>query len=265
MLLAGRRVLVTGGSRGIGAALAAGFRDRGAEVAIVARASAALDGAAAETGATPYAFDLAELSGLPALVERIEADGPVDVLVNNAGVSNVGWFLDRTPAEIDQVMTVNLLAPMHLCRLWLPLMLERGRGHVVNLSSMAAVFAPPGLTTYGASKAGLSHFTAGLRADLRDTPLGFSTVHLGSVHTDMDDEARSYGPLRQLAEKSAGRDLTPMADLVDAVLDAVERGRPEVRVPRTMAPLAALTNAPRKVGRLVFKRAMAFERRDDAG
>ena len=261
MQLAGRRVLVTGGSRGIGAALARGFRDRGAQVAIVARPSAALDAVAAEVGATAYGMDLAELDGLPTLVERVEADGPVDVLVNNAGVSNVGWYLDRTLEEIDQVMTVNLLAPMHLCRLWLPLMVERGRGHVVNLSSMAAVFAPPGLTTYGASKAGLSHFTAGLRADLRDEPIGFTTVHLASVSTEMDDEARSYGPLRELAQKSSGRDLTPMADLVSAVLDAVESGKPEVRVPKAMAPLAAATNLPRKLGRLMFKRTMAFEPR----
>jgi short-subunit dehydrogenase len=241
MHLTGRRVLVTGGSRGIGAA--------------------ALDTAAAEVGATPYAADLSELSRLPELVERVEADGPIDVLVNNAGVANVGWYLDRTPAEIDQVMTVNLLAPMHLCRLWLPLMVERRRGHVVNLSSMAGVFAPPGLTTYGASKAGLSHFTAGLRADLRDEPIGFTTVHLGSVSTEMDDEARSYGPLRQLTSQSKGRDLTPMATLVDAIIEAVEQDRPEVRVPRAMAPLAAATNLPRKVGRLMFKRAMAYEPR----
>src|SRR5689334_18094289 len=120
MQLAGRRVLVTGGSRGIGAALARGFRDRGAQVAVVARPSAALDAVAAEVGATAYGMDLAELDGLPEFVERVEADGPVDVLVNNAGVSNVGWYLDRTLEEIDQVMTVNLLAPMHLCRLWLP-------------------------------------------------------------------------------------------------------------------------------------------------
>jgi short-subunit dehydrogenase len=261
MQIAGRRVLVTGGSRGIGAALARGFRDRGADVAVVARASSALDTAAAEADATPYAADLSDLSRLPELVERVEADGPVDVLVNNAGVANVGWYLDRTPEEIDQVMAVNLLAPMHLCRLWLPLMVERGRGHVVNLSSMAGVFAPPGLTTYGASKAGLSHFTAGLRADLRDEPIGFTTVHLGSVSTDMDDEARSYGPLRQLTKQSKGRDLTPMATLVSAVIEAVEQDRPEVRVPKAMAPLAAATNLPRKVGRLMFKRAMAYERR----
>ena len=260
MRLAGRRVLLTGASRGIGAALADAFAARGAELLLVARASEQLDAVAARTGGTAFPCDLSDLSSLPGLADRV---GPVDVLVNNAGVSGVGWFVDRTMEEIDQVLTVNLLAPVHLCRLVLPGMLERGRGQVVNLSSMAGVFAPPGLTTYGASKAGLSHFTAGLRADLRDDPITFTTVTLASVSTDMDDEARGYGPLRSLAENSKGRDLTPMSTLVSAVVEAVERDEPEVRVPRSMAPLAALTNAPRKVGRLVFKRAPAKELRTD--
>ena len=260
MRLDGARLLLTGASRGIGAALADAFAARGAQLALVARDSPQLHEVAARTGGTAYPCDLSDLAGLPGLVEQI---GAVDVLVNNAGVSGVGWFVDRTLEEIDQVLTLNLLAPMHLCRLVLPGMLERGRGQIVNLSSMAAVFAPPGLVAYGASKAGLSHFTAGLRADLRDDPISLTTVTLGSVSTDMDDQARSYGPLRTLAESSNGRDLTPMADLVSAVLRAVEQDRPEVRVPRSMAPLAALTNTPRKVGRLVFKRAPAKELRSD--
>lgn len=259
MRLTGRRVLLTGASRGIGAALADAFAGRGAELVLVARPSAQLDAVARRTGGTAHPCDLTDLDALPAL---IESAGPVDVLVNNAGVSGVGWYLDRTLAEIDQVVTLNLLAPMHLCRLVLPGMVERGRGQVVNLSSMAAVFAPPGLASYGASKAGLSHFTAGLRADLRDEPITFTTVTLGSVSTEMDDQARGYGPLRHLAERSRGRDITPMADFVAAVVAAVERDRPEVRVPRAMAGLAALTNTPRKIGRLVFKRAPAMEPRE---
>lgn len=258
MQLAGRRLLLTGASRGIGAALADAFASRGAELLLVARPSAQLDDVAQRTGGTAFGCDLSDLAALPGLVDRV---GPVDVLVNNAGVSGVGWFVDRTMAEIDQVLTVNLLAPVRLCRLVLPGMLERGRGQIVNLSSMAGIFAPPGLTTYGASKAGLSHFTAGLRADLRDDPVSFTTVTLASVSTDMDDEARGYGPLRMLAENSKGRDLTPMATLVSAVVEAVEQDKPEVRVPRAMAPLAALTNAPRKVGRLVFRRVPAKELR----
>jgi short-subunit dehydrogenase len=263
MRLQGRRVLLTGASRGIGAALAHGLRERGAVVALVARESPALHAVADEVGGRAYPADLSELAQIPELVQRVESDGRIDVLINNAGVSNVGWFLDRTVEEIDQVMTVNLLAPMHLCREVLPRMIERGRGHVVNISSMAAVIAPPGLASYGASKAGLSHFTAGLRADLRGEPIGFTTVHLGSVSTDMDDEARSYGPLRELAEKSAGRDMTPMPVFVAAVLDAIEKGREEVRVPKAMAPLAAAANLPRKVGRLVFSRASSMEHRSE--
>ena len=263
MRLAGRRVLVTGASRGIGAELARAFAGRGAELALVARSPDALDAIARDTGGRAYPADLSDVAAIPDLVSRIEADGPIDVLVNNAGVSNVGWFLDRTVEEIDQVLTLNLQAPMLLCHAVLPGMVERQRGTVVNISSMAAVFAPPGLVAYGASKAGLSHMTAGLRADLRDQPITFVNVHLGSVKTDMDDEARSYGPLRQLAEKSAGRDITPMEDFVAAVLRAVEQDREEVRVPLAMAPLAAATNLPRRVGRLIFKRSMVKELRTD--
>ena len=254
-------MLVTGASRGIGAALARGFRRRGARLALVARPSERLDAVARDVAGVAYPTDLTDLGAIVGLVEQVEADGPVDVLVNNAGVSHVGWFLDRTLAEIDEVVALNLLAPMHLCRLLLPGMVARRRGAVVNMSSMAAVFAPPGLATYGATKAGLAHLTAGLRADLRDQPVVLTTVHLGSVKTDMDDEARSYGPLRQLAERSKGRDITPMDDFVTAVVTAVERGREEVRVPWAMAPLAATTNLPRRLGRLLFARTMVSEPR----
>jgi short-subunit dehydrogenase len=260
MQIKGSRILLTGASRGIGAALATALAEQGADLALVARESPQLREVAERTGGTAYPCDLSDVTAIPALVDAV---GPVDVLINNAGVSDCGWFLDRTLEEVDQVLAVNLRAPVHLCRLVIPGMVERGRGHVVNVSSMAAVFAPPGLATYGATKAALSHFTAGLRADLRDDPVTFTTVTLGSVTTDMDLGAREYGPLKHLAEQSGGRDITPMEDLVAAVLRGIEQERPEVRVPKAMAPLAALSNAPRKVGRLVFRRAPAKEMRTD--
>ncbi len=262
MRIDGARVLITGASRGIGAGLARGVADRGGRVALVARSAGAIEELAAELGGDAYPCDVSDRGALEQLAARAEADGPVDLLVNNAGVANVGWYSDRTLDEIEQVLTVNLVAPMLLTRLLLPGMLERDRGHVVNISSMAAVFAPPGLTSYGASKAGLSHFTAGLRADHRDDPLAFTVVHLASVKTEMDDEARSYGPLRELAEQSGGRDVTPMADFVSRVLDGIERDEAEINVPRFMAPLAATTNLPRQLGKLMFKRAMVRELRE---
>ena len=263
MRVSGRRVLLTGASRGLGEALAHALRARGAELALVARPSAELDAVAAAVNGTTYPTDLSDLTVIDDLVKRVEADGPIDILINNAGVSNVGWFLDRTLDEIDNVITLNLLAPLHLCRLVLPRMVERGRGHVVNMSSMAAVIAPPGLVAYGASKAGLSHATAGMRADLRDEPITLTTVHLGSVKTDMDDQARSYGPLRQMAEKSAGRDITSMEDFVAAVVGGIEADREEIRIPWMMAPLAVATNLPRLVSKAVFSRAPAKELRTD--
>jgi short-subunit dehydrogenase len=263
MKLSGRRVLLTGASRGIGAALARRMRERGANLALVARPSADLEQVASEVEGVAYPCDLADPDAVAGLAARVLADGPVDVLVNNAGISNVGWFADRTHDEVERVLRVNLLSPMHLTRGLLPHMLEQGRGHIVNMSSMAAVIAPPGLAAYGASKAGLSHFTAVLRADLRDEPINLTVVHLGSVTTDMDEEARSYGPLRVLAEQSKGRDITPMDVFVKRVVDAIERDRDEVRVPAMMAPLAALTHAPRALGGLMFRRAPSKELRQD--
>lgn len=263
MQLGGRRVLLTGASRGIGAALAHRLRGAGADLALVARPSDDLERVTAEVDGTAYPCDLARPGDVAGLVDRVSADGPIDVLVNNAGISNVGWFGDRTHDEITRLVQVNLLAPMHLCRDVVPGMLERGRGHIVNISSMAAVFSPPGLTAYGASKAGLSHFTSGLRADLRDDPITMTLVHLGSVTTDMDVEARGYGPLRMLAERSGGRDVTPMAVFVDKVVAAIERDRREVRVPAFMAPMAALTSAPRALGALMFRSVPAREARTD--
>lgn len=263
MDLRGRRVLLTGASRGIGAELARAFRREGADLALVARPSEQLDDVTAEVGGAAYPCDLSDLAAIPDLVGRVETDGPIDVLVNNAGVSHVGWYLDRTLDEITQVVTVDLLAPLHLCRLVLPGMLARRRGHVVNVSSFAAVVAPPGLVAYGGAKAGLSHATAVMRADLRDEPIVFTTVHLGSVKTDMDDAAREYGPLRQLAERSRGYDITPMATLIDAIVRAIREGREQVRVPKGAAPLAVSVDLPRRLGALLFRRVPDRELRTD--
>lgn len=263
MELAGRRALVTGASRGIGAALAAELRARGADVALVARPSDDLDRHAEAIGGVAYPCDLLDRDAVAGLISRVEQDGPVDVLVNNAGMSVVGWFGDRTHDELDRVLDLNLRAPMHLCRDVIPGMLARGRGHIVNISSMASVFSPPGLTAYGATKAGLSHFTSGLRADLRDDPITMTTVTLGSVDTEMDQQSRAYGPLRMLAEASDGADLTPMEDLVGAIVAAIEDETDVVDVPEMMKPLSELTHQPRELGAAFFADVPAREPRPD--
>lgn len=256
-------MLLTGASRGIGAELARALRRQGADLALVARRSERLQQVAEAVAGTPYPCDLSDLGALPDLVASVEADGPIDVLVNNAGVSHVGWYLDRTLDEISEVVTVDLLAPLHLCRLVLPGMVARQRGHVVNVSSFAAVVAPPGLVAYGGAKAGLSHATAAMRADLRDEPIVFTTVHIGSVKTEMDDASRGYGPLRELARRSRGSDVTPMPVLIEAIVEGIREDREEVRVPKGAAPLAMSVALPRRIGRLLFRGVPDRELRTD--
>jgi len=250
MNLEGCRVLVTGASRGIGAALAEEFGGAGACVVVLGRDAAALDDVAGRCGGVPWVADLADPAQVSGLVGRVEAaEGPVDVLVNNAGTDSVGDFADQEGAQIEALYQVNLLAPVELCRQVLLGMLERRRGQLVNISSLAAFSAFPGVAVYGSSKAGLTQFTAGLRADLRGRPVGTTLVELGPTATAMMQRMSSYGPtaesfarlyrLRLLAEVST-------ASAATATVEAVRTGRHHVRLPRRAAVAAQLAAAPRR-------------------
>src|SRR3954449_4198084 len=193
MEVSGRRVLITRASRGIGEALARRFATAGASVALVARSEEPLKRLASETGGVAFPADLNDPGAVRDLIERVEADGgPVDVLVNNAGIDLTGWLPATDPVELERLYQVNLVAPAVLCRQVIPGMLQRGRGHIVNLSSLAGVAAFPGLAAYSSSKAGLSHLTSGLRADLKGTPIGTTLVETGPVPTDMLSRVDSY-------------------------------------------------------------------------
>ncbi len=180
MQLDGKRVLITGASRGIGEALAEKFAGAGATVALVARSKDALEGVAVRLGGTAHAADLSDPAQVAGLIGRVEEEaGPVDVLVNNAGNGLPCGFTDAPDDVLRLTTEVCYLAPAELCRQAIPRMLRRGGGHVVNVSSMAGTAVAPGLVTYSAAKAALSHFTAGLRADFRGLPLGTTLVELG--------------------------------------------------------------------------------------
>lgn len=260
MQLADRRVLLTGASRGIGHALAEGFAAAGARLALVARSEGPLRELGERLGATAHPTDLTDPIATVTLARRVEEEaGPVDVLVNNAGVSHIEYFLRQSPEQIEQIYQVNLLAPVRLCRELLPRMIERGRGHVVNVSSLAAVISTPGLVHYGSSKAGLSHYTAGLRQELRGLPIGVTLVELGSVPTGLDDQTREWEPMRAFLEGQRRRgkprrdDRVPLEAVVSAVIGAVQKEEPHVRLPRALAPLAMLSESPRRISRWLFR------------
>lgn len=255
MELSGRRILLTGATRGIGRALAERFAGEGARLALVARSPGPLVELAQRLGGQAYPADLADPAAVEGLVARIEADGPIDVLVNNAGISNVGWVLDPSAEAVERLFRTNLLAPIQLCQQAIPRMLERGRGHVVNVASIAAVLSPPGLVHYGASKAGLAHYTAGLRMDLRGLPIRTTLVQIGSTATDMDDATQAYPPYTTLRRgRSVEQVRFPIEKVVDAVVDAIRHERPHVVLPRSLWLVAALVELPRWLTRLVFRR-----------
>src|SRR6516165_3348540 len=149
MKLRNTRALITGASRGLGLSIAQIFAERGSKVALVARSGDALETLANELGGKAYPTDLTDPRAVEALIDRVEADGPIDVLVNNAGIDRVGRFPDASAQDVLNLLQVNLAAPMELCRQLMPRLVRRGRGHIVNVSSYGAISQGPGVTLYG--------------------------------------------------------------------------------------------------------------------
>jgi len=254
--LRGKRVLITGASRGLGRGMAEAFARKGAVVALVARSEGPIRELAERLGGTAHPCDLMDPDQVVGLVERVEREaGPVDVLVNNAGVSHVDHMLSNTPRQIDEIFQTNLVAPIQICRQAIPRMIERGGGHIVNMSSIAAIMAPLGLVHYGASKAGLSHYTAGLRVEVGRRGIATTLVEIGSAATEMDDATQSYAPYRKMRGKKSVREVQMSVErVVDAIVAAVEKGRAHVRLPRAAASLGMLNEVPRRLGELIFAR-----------
>jgi short-subunit dehydrogenase len=251
MELTGKRVLITGASRGIGQALAERFTAAGARVALVARSEGPLKALADRLGGTAHPCDLADPEQLHGLIDRIEADGgPVDVLVNNAGVDRAGFLVDMSADDVDFLYRLNLIAPVELCRQMLPRMLERGRGHIAIMSSMAGVGSYPGYAMYASSKAALNHFTACLRADLKGKPVGTTLVEVAFVvPTEMAANVKDNPGIRKAADRFYKLHTladVPLDTLTAEVVEAVRRGRRHVRLPLRLAPLSLLGEAPRR-------------------
>ena len=156
-----KTALVTGASSGIGAAVVERLSKEGLQVHALARSADKLADLAARTGCVPHAIDVSDLAGVTRLAQEIE----FDVLVNNAGVDRPGSILKADAEGIDLLVDVNLRAVLHLCRLVVPGMAARDRGHVVNISSIAAAYNFGGNSTYHATKAAVSMLSSQLRID----------------------------------------------------------------------------------------------------
>lgn len=242
--LVGKTAVVTGASRGIGVYIARALAAEGVNLVLAARSAAELEGLAVslrEQGRRAVAapVDITQPDGQGALLAAAEgAFGGVDILVNNAGLELYGAYHDLDPAAIEQVIRLNLLAPMQVTRRVLPGMLARGWGHIVNVSSLAGKFAPAYHDAYNTSKAGLIHFSLSLRSSYAGTGVSASVVTPGFIHSVgmfqgiMDETGIRPAPLVGASSPEA---------VAQAVVRAIREDRPEVVVnPRPVWPLVVL-------------------------
>ncbi len=232
MIIKGARVLVTGASSGIGAAIATRLVSAGAEVIAHGRDSGRLQRIA---GARPITADLADPEQVRFLAG---AAGPVDILIANAGQGYAGDFESMATADIDRLMQVNLLAPVQLTRLLLPEMVRQNQGALVYITSIAGRTGVKGEAVYAAAKAGLDTFAESLRFE---TPGGVNVGVLvpGVVATDF------FSRRGQPYQRSRPRPVT--ADVIaSACLRMIRTGAAEVYRPSWLrAPVAIRGVAPR--------------------
>jgi short-subunit dehydrogenase len=240
----GQTALVTGASGGLGTYLTYALAKRGLKLALVAYPGMELEKLRAEVehnGVTAVylAADLREAEQRHAVVDFVHRElGDLDLLVNNAGVEYTSNYDALSEKSIRDVLSVNLEAPMLLTRLFLPEMLRRKQGHIVNMSSLAGKSGPAFQEPYAASKAGLIAFTASLRATYRGTGVSASAIVPGFV------EAGIYAALKKRTGCAAPLLLgaSPPEAVVRAFLRAIEKDLPEIIVnPLPVRPLLALT------------------------
>jgi short-subunit dehydrogenase len=233
----GRRVLVTGASSGLGAALAEGLAQRGAVVGLCARREDRLAEVLERVrqhspDSRSWTVDLADLDGLDTFAARATDElGGIDVLVNNAGIPKRRWAWQHRPDEIADVLRLNVESPIRLTGALLG-ELARNQGHVVMIGSVAARLAPPNEAVYSASKAAITAYAEGLRVDLgvAGVPVGVHVVQPGVLRTELFELPDNDTSLADIEP------LEPTA-IVDAVLEALGTGATETFVPGWFADL----------------------------
>lgn len=190
MDITNKLVVVTGASSGIGEAIVRAIAEAGAAtVVLLARSEEKLKSITSEIEATGrkvvfYAVDLSNPSAVANVAERIISDlGIPDILVNNAGQGQWKFLQDTSPDEIQQMMAVPYFAAAWLTREFLPGMLKRGSGHIVNISSVASRFVWPGATAYTAARWAIRGFSEALRADLHGTGIRVTLYESGEIES----------------------------------------------------------------------------------
>ncbi|HXW34567.1 MAG TPA: SDR family NAD(P)-dependent oxidoreductase [Acidimicrobiales bacterium] len=243
MRVDGSRVLVTGASSGIGAALARLLAERGATVGLVARRRDRLEEVLAEcrANAPASAMWVADLADTPVAetvaLQAWEQMGPIDCLVNNAGVPMRRHTLALDQESVEWVMRVNFLAPARMTLALLPKMIDNGSGMIVNVSSVAGRLGNANEAAYSASKFALCGWSEAIAVDLWDTPVEIRLVNPGPIDTEIWDLPGNDDPLYDGPKISA-------REMAEGIVAAMEGERFEHYVPDMKAIIESKTSDP---------------------
>ncbi len=233
-------VVITGGARGIGLATATALHNLGARVAIGDIDEARVKESGAALGLDVYGkLDVTDRESFASFLDQVERQlGPIDVLVNNAGIMPVGRIVDEPDAVTRRILDINVFGVILGSKLAVERMVPRGSGHVVNVASLAGEIYAVGLATYCASKHAVVAFTDSARLEYRSAGVQFSMVLPSFVNTELTSGTKGARGFRN-AEPS---------EIADAIVGLVARPRPRVRVTRAAgAVVASQKFMPRRV------------------
>ncbi len=231
-MITGWNALVTGGSSGIGAAIAEQLAAAGCRVVVLGRDPDRLDALARRTGARALVADLSSADGL---ARAAGATADVDLLVHSAGRGWAGDLTSMAGPDIDALVALNLTAPIHLTRAALPGMRARGRGQLVFVASIAAV-GVGGEAVYATTKAGLRAFAASVRLEVAGEGIGVTTLLPGAVRTPF------FGHRGKPYDRRFPRQVEP-SEVASALLGAIELRQAEVFVPQWLTVAARVRGA----------------------
>lgn len=233
--LAGKVVAVTGGARGIGLETVKLLAGGGAKVGVgdldpglVERSLSQVRG---ETAG--FQLDVTDRESFERFLDGVEdCFGPIDVLINNAGVMSLSPFTDEADAVAEQQLRVNVLGPMNGMKIMIPRMLGRGRGHIVNVVSSAGRFSLPGAVMYSASKFGAFGLTEGAASEYSRTPLKFSAICPAIVQSDLT---------RGVKLSTRGARTLTTGEVAQAIARTIEKPKTVVYVPSHVSLIYLLT------------------------
>jgi NAD(P)-dependent dehydrogenase (short-subunit alcohol dehydrogenase family) len=251
--LAGKIVVITGGARGIGRATASALIAQGARVAIGDIDAPLAERTASElgSGTVGLPLDVTDRTSFERFMTEVESRlGPLDVLINNAGIMPIGPFVSGTDATAERLIDINLNGVIIGSKLALQRFLPRGRGHLVNIASVAGKGGFPGGATYCATKHAVVGLSEAVRAEVRSTDIDVSIVMPVVVNTELGSGLR----------KTRGVKVVEPEDVANAIVEALQTGRVSVFVPRNIEVLFRLMNVvPRSAADFITKLLKADE------